>query len=64
VDEAFALDAMMRGETFAAICEHLCEWIDPRNVPTHAAGLLRRWIEDGMIQKVDTRSKIRDTGKE
>lgn len=52
VDEAFALDAARRGETFAELCERLCEWIDPQNVPARAAGLLRRWIEDGMIERV------------
>ncbi len=52
VDEAFALDAARRGASFAEICEGLCEWIDPQNVPTHAAGLLRRWIEDGLIESV------------
>lgn len=52
VEEVFALDAMLRGESFAAICEGLCEWIDPRNVPTRAAGMLRQWIEDGMIERV------------
>lgn len=54
VDEAYALDAMMRGETFAAICEGMCEWIDAENVAARAAGFLRQWIADGMLREFST----------
>lgn len=53
IDEAWALDALMRGEPFAALCEGLTEWIDPQNVATHAAALLKRWLEDGLIRQFD-----------
>lgn len=49
VDEAWALDAAMTGENFAAICAGLCEWIDAQNVALHAAGLMKQWITDGIV---------------
>src|SRR3989344_5573117 len=42
VDEAWALDAVANGGTFAMICEGLCEWIDAQHVAAHAAGLLKQ----------------------
>ena len=53
VDEAWALDATRRGEDFSAICEGLCEWIDAQHVATHAASLLKRWVTDGLIEKIE-----------
>jgi hypothetical protein len=52
VDEAWAIDAVRKGETFASICEGLVEWIDTQNVALQAAGLLKRWIIDGMITSI------------
>ena len=52
VDEAWALDALQRGENFAAICEGLCEWVDAQNVAAHAAGLLKQWLTDGLICEI------------
>lgn len=52
VDEAFALDALLRGENFGAICEGLTEWIDAQNVALHAAGLLKQWLADGLIKEI------------
>ncbi len=57
MDEAFALDALLRGETFGAICEGLTEWIDAQNVAVHAAGLLRQWLTDGLIHEIHTNSQ-------
>ncbi len=54
VDEAWALDAMLRGEDFAAVCEGLCEWIDAQHVAAHAAGLLKQWLTDGLISAIRT----------
>jgi hypothetical protein len=54
VDEAWALDALYRGETFAAICEGLTEWIDAQNVALHASGLLKQWLLDGLISEIAT----------
>jgi hypothetical protein len=53
VDEAWAFDAVRGNEPFAALCEGLCEWIDAQNVALHAAGLLKQWIADGLIGKID-----------
>jgi hypothetical protein len=52
VDEAWAIDTMLRGETFAAICEGLTEWVDAQHVAAHAAGLLKQWLEDGLIRAI------------
>ncbi|MBI3897713.1 MAG: putative DNA-binding domain-containing protein [Gammaproteobacteria bacterium] len=52
VDETYALDALLRGDCFAAICEGLCEWIDPANVAAHAAGFLKQWLADGMLREL------------
>lgn len=52
VDEAWALDALRRGENFAALCEGLTEWIDAQHVAVHVAGLLKRWISDGLITRI------------
>ncbi len=54
VDEAWALDALTAGQTFADICQGLCEWIDAQHVAAHAAGLLKSWIGDGMITAIET----------
>lgn len=47
--EGYALDACLRGDTFAEICEGLCEWIEPDDAAATAAGLLRQWLADGML---------------
>ena len=52
VDEAFALDGLLRGENFGALCEGLTEWIDAQNVAVHAAGLLKQWLTDGLIKEI------------
>ncbi|BAU49448.1 hypothetical protein SVA_2900 [Sulfurifustis variabilis] len=49
VEEAFALDAMLRGEAFGAICEGLLEWMDAPNAAERAAGLLKLWLTDGLV---------------
>jgi hypothetical protein len=52
VDQAWALDALRQGQSFAALCEGLCEWIDAQHVAAHAAGLLRQWLGDGLIAEI------------
>lgn len=51
VDEAYALDALIRGDSFENICEGLCEWIDPEHAAGRAAGFLRQWIADEMLRE-------------
>lgn len=53
VEEAWALDAAKRGQSFAQICEGLCEWIDEQNVGLRAAELLKKWLEYGLITKYE-----------
>ena len=52
VDQAWMLDALRDGRSFADICEGLTEWIDAQHVALHAAGLLKQWLEDGMISEI------------
>jgi len=52
VDEAWALDAALAGQDFAAICEGLCEWIDSIHAGTRAATHLKRWLTDEMLTAV------------
>ncbi len=54
-DEAWAIDATLRGESFATICEGLCEWHEPEDAANRAATLLGNWIGDGLISSVDIR---------
>lgn len=54
VEEAFALDALLRGENFGAICEGLTEWMDAQHIAAHAAGLLKQWLTDGLIREIKT----------
>jgi hypothetical protein len=53
VDEVWALDALGEGQCFAMLCAGLCEWIDEEHVAAHAAQLMRRWVTDGLIARVD-----------
>lgn len=48
-DEAAMLDAMIEGHPFPALCEALLAFIDEDQAPARAAGLLRSWVEEGMI---------------
>ena len=52
VDEAWALDALLAGTRFPDLCQGLCEWIDEDHAPAHAAGMLKRWVQDGMVSKI------------
>lgn len=49
VHEAWALESMIHGSTFAEICEGLEEWIDSEHIAITAAGFLKQWIEDELI---------------
>jgi hypothetical protein len=54
VDEAWALQALLVGKNFAEICEGLCEWGDEAHAPQRAIELLKTWIDDGLIIRVNT----------
>jgi hypothetical protein len=49
-DEAAALTAVRGGGTFGDMCEALCEWHDPGDVPLLAAGMLKRWIVEELLK--------------
>lgn len=48
-DEAAMLDAMIEGRPFPALCEALLAHVAEDQAPARAAGLLRSWVEEGMI---------------
>lgn len=48
-DEAAALAAVHEGGSFAQVCEALPQGDD---TPLRAAGLLRRWLEDGLVREL------------
>jgi hypothetical protein len=54
VDEAWAIDSVLDGQSFGVICEGLCEWIDAQHVGLHAATLLKGWVSEGMIATLRT----------
>ncbi len=52
--EAWALDRARDRATFGELCEGLCEWMPDREIATYAAGLLKQWIGDGLVTKIQT----------
>jgi hypothetical protein len=52
-DEAAALDAAADGGSFGAICERLCDWVEAEQAALHAAGLLKRWVADGLVVELE-----------
>jgi putative DNA-binding protein len=50
--EAWALRAVQGGANFSALCEGLCEWLEPEQAAPHAAGFLRQWVDDEVITEV------------
>jgi len=49
--EACAMDAFTAGKDFAAVCEVLCERLDPQEVPPAMAGMLNQWVIEGLVTK-------------
>lgn len=52
LEEAIALTAFADGYCFADVCAQLCERLPESQVPGYAAGLLRQWIDAGLIKKI------------
>ena len=48
-DEAAMLDAMVEGQPFPALCEALLPFVEEDQAAARAAGLLRSWVEEGLI---------------
>ncbi len=53
IDEAWAIDAMLNHQTFADICEGLCQWFDPQEASVRAASLLKGWFDAGLISEIN-----------
>ncbi|HHQ15017.1 MAG TPA: DUF2063 domain-containing protein, partial [Chromatiales bacterium] len=51
-DEFWAMQAAGQGVDFASLCEGLCEWHEPAEVPLRAASLLKTWLGEGLISEV------------
>ncbi|KTC87546.1 MULTISPECIES: DNA-binding domain-containing protein [Legionella] len=51
-DEAWALDALIKGSSFGELCEGLCQWFEEDEVGLHAASLLKGWIQSGLLAAV------------
>lgn len=47
--EAWAIRTSQEGATFTALCEGLCDWVEPDQAAPQAAQLLRQWVNDGLI---------------
>jgi hypothetical protein len=47
--ESQALTALHRGQSFAAVCEHLADAFAPLDVSVEAGQLLRRWIDEALL---------------
>lgn len=57
-EEAWAIDAAIKGATFADICEGLCVWNGVDTVGMRAASLLKGWILSGWISGLEFPGKV------
>jgi Putative DNA-binding domain len=48
-DEAVMLETMVQGRPFPALCESLLPLVEEDQAAARAAGLLRSWVEEGLI---------------
>lgn len=53
-DEAVMLDAMIEGRPFPELCEALLPYVEEDQAAARAAGLLRAWVEEGLIGSFHT----------
>lgn len=51
-EEAWMLDGMLNGLSFAALCEGLCEWVEVDKVAMIAASYLKSWISKGILAEL------------
>jgi len=54
VSESWALETAMQKGNFATICEGLLEWHSEEQVALIAAGFLKQWLTDGLIEAIYT----------
>ncbi len=50
--EAWALDFLRAGNTFAALCEGLCAYVEPEQVGMLAASYLKGWVRAGIVAEL------------
>lgn len=50
--EAWAWDAVHARHSFAGVCQGLCRLMPEDQVPAYAAGLLQRWVSEGLIRSL------------
>lgn len=53
IEDAFALDAIQKGEDFGTVCEGLLQWNSEENIGLRAASLLKGWVEAGLISAIN-----------
>lgn len=51
-DEAYAINAVIQGQTFGEICVGLCDFVDETEAATRAAYFLKNWIVSGLITEI------------
>jgi hypothetical protein len=51
--EVAALGALMRGEPFAQVCAAVEAGRPPEVAAREVGGLLMRWLEDGLLARLD-----------
>lgn len=51
-DEAYALQALLKGLNFGEICEGLCDYLPEEEVAIRAASILKSWILSGIIAEI------------
>ncbi|MBS0367419.1 MAG: putative DNA-binding domain-containing protein [Proteobacteria bacterium] len=54
--EAGAVDGARAGWPFAEVCEHLCAHVPAADAAAQAAGLLRGWVQSGLIVGVSSQT--------
>jgi hypothetical protein len=50
-EEAWVLETARAGKTFGELCEGLCAFFPEDQVAAKAAGLMRRWVTDGLVAR-------------
>lgn len=59
-EEAQALDALRNDSTFEQLCDVLCEWHEPQEVPVRAATFLKGWINEDLITRAVIAGMVSD----
>ena len=52
--EAWCIQAFLRNENFASVCEGLCDWLPADEVPLKTVQYLQQWLHARLIKSVST----------